>query len=305
MNPWSQTYTIDVHMNIDRVCDAGLGQLADVCGPALRQHVAPRSTKEHAVLASAQSGATVFTACLALFRDYPLAVRRHYAEHRYGSMVMMNRDGGAARFFVLIMERDDLFAIRPWDRRDWARVEIHPREPVDDSVRRLISSSVPMLRDGALLGWVAGQQVRAVLAAHGRLPEPWDDASVVPGALVMPRVGTLPAERPPLTGRPLDDERLWEYVARGQLTDLTPLISGQPRRVFWVPGVDEVGGRRVGRLVVTERLQSDDAWLPAGVYADRWAPREESAPLTASQLLALPGVTDLSRSCERRQLLGV
>jgi hypothetical protein len=292
-------------MNIDRVCDAGLGQLADVCGPALRQHVAPRSTKEHAVLASAQSGATVFTACLALFRDYPLAVRRHYAEHRYGSMVMMNRDGGAARFFVLIMERDDLFAIRPWDRRDWARVEIHPREPVDDSVRRLISSSVPMLRDGALLGWVAGQQVRAVLAAHGRLPEPWDDASVVPGALVMPRVGTLPAERPPLTGRPLDDERLWEYVARGQLTDLTPLISGQPRRVFWVPGVDEVGGRRVGRLVVTERLQSDDAWLPAGVYADRWAPREESAPLTASQLLALPGVTDLSRSCERRQLLGV
>jgi hypothetical protein len=292
-------------MNIDRVCDAGLGQLADVCGPALRQHVAPRSTKEHAVLASAQSGATVFTACLALFRDYPLAVRRHYAEHRYGSMVMMNRDGGAARFFVLIMERDDLFAIRPWDRRDWARVEIHPREPVDDSVRRLISSSVPMLRDGALLGWVAGQQVRAVLAAHGRLPEPWDDASVVPGALVMPRVGTLPAERPPLTGRPLEDERLWEYVARGQLTDLTPLISGQPRRVFWVPGVDEVGGRRVGRLVVTERLQSDDAWLPAGVYADRWAPREESAPLTASQLLALPGVTDLSRSCERRQLLGV
>jgi hypothetical protein len=292
-------------MNIDRVCDAGLGQLADVCGPALRQHVAPRSTKEHAVLASAQSGATVFTACLALFRDYPLAVRRHYAEHRYGSMVMMNRDGGAARFFVLIMERDDLFAIRPWDRRDWARVEIRPREPVDDGVRRLIDSSVPMLRDGALLGWVAGQQVRAVLAAHGRLPEPWDDASVVPGALVMPRVGTLPAERPPLTGRPLDDERLWEYVARGQLTDLTPLISGQPRRVFWVPGVDEVGGRRVGRLVVTERLQSDDAWLPAGVYADRWAPREESAPLTASQLLALPGVTDLSRSCERRQLLGV
>src|SRR6204780_5242214 len=162
---------IDDHMNIDRVRITGLGQLADVCRRALRQHVAPRSSKEHAVLASAQAGATVFTACLRLFRDYPLAVRRHYAEHRYGSMVMMGRDGGTARFFVLIMERDDLFAIRPWDRRDWARGEIRPREAVDDSVRRLISSSVPMLRDGALLGWVAGQQVRAVLAAHGRLPE--------------------------------------------------------------------------------------------------------------------------------------
>jgi hypothetical protein len=61
----------------------------------------------------------------------------------------------------------------------------------------------------------------------------------------------------------------------------------------------------VGRLVVAELLRSDDSWLPAGVYADRWAPREETAPLTASQLLALPGVTDLSRSCERQYLLGV
>ena len=216
------------------------------------------------MLAYAQSGETVFAACLRLFHSYPLAVRRHYAEHRYGSMVMMSREAGTASFFVLIMERDDLFAIRPWDRRDWARVEIRPREPVDESVRRLIGSGVPVLRDGVLLGWVAGQQVRAVLAAHGRLPEPWDDASVVPGTLVMPRVGSQPAERPPLTGRPLDDGKLWDYIARGQLTDLTPLVSRQAGRVFWVPGVDEVGGRRVGRLVVTERLHSDDSWLPGG-----------------------------------------
>ena len=59
-------------------------------------------------------------------------------------MAMMSRDGGTARFFVLIMERDDLFAIRPWDRRDWARVEIRPREPVDDGVRRLIGSRCPV-----------------------------------------------------------------------------------------------------------------------------------------------------------------
>jgi len=256
-------------------------------------------------LAHAQSGVSLFADCQRLFREYPLAVRRHYAEHRYGSMVMMSDDAGKAHFFVLIMERDDLFAIRPWDRRDWKRVEIRPCEPVDASVRELIGSSVPVLRDGALLGWVTGQQVRAVLAAHGRLPEPWDDATVVPGTLVMPRVGTQPGDRPPLTGRPLDDGRLWEYIARGELTDLTPLVARQPGRVFWVPGVDEVDGRRVGRIVVTELLRSDDAWLPAGVYTDRWAPREEAAPLTASQLLALPGATDLSRSGERQYLLGV
>jgi hypothetical protein len=256
------------------------------------------------VLAHAQSGDSLFADCQRLFQGYPLAVRRHYAEHRFGSMVMMSREAGMARFFVLIMERDDLFAIRPWDRRDWKRVEIRPREPVDESVRWLIGSSVPVLRDGVLLGWVAGAQVRAVLAAHGRLPEPWDDPSAVPGTLVMPRVGTQPGERPPLTGRPLEDVKIWEYVARGQLTDLTSMVSCQPGRVFWVPGVDEVAGRRVGRIVVTERLHSEGSWLPAGVYADRWASREETATLTASQLLALPGVTDLARSHDRRHLLG-
>jgi hypothetical protein len=258
------------------------------------------------VLAHAHAGDTVFTACLRLFRNFPLAVRRHYAEHRYGSMVLMTRDAGTARYSVLIMERDDLFTIEPWDRREWARMEIRPRETADSGVRWLIMSSVPVLRDGVLLGWVDGQQVRAVLAAHGRVPEPWDDASVVPSILMMPRAGSQPAERPLLTAVQLDDWRLWEYIDQGELADLTPMVSRQPGQVFWVPGT---GGRASrppgGRIVVTERLHGDDCWLPAGVYADQWTLREETAPLSASQLLALPGVTDLSRRCDRQHLLGV
>jgi len=258
------------------------------------------------LLAQAQSGDNVFMACLRLFRSYPLAVRRHYAEHRYGSMVLMHRDAGGTRFFVLTMERDDLFVIQPWDHRDWARIEIRLRAPVDAAVRQLIESSVPVLRDGVLLGWVAGQQVRAVLAAHGRVPEPWDDPSVLPGILVMPRIGSQAADWPPVTGGPLDDGRLWNYLERGQLTDLTPLISRQVGRVFWVPATDGRDGRRVGGcIVVTERLHADECWLPAGVYVDQWTLREETTTLSASQLLALPGVTDLSRRYERQHLLGV
>ncbi len=215
------------------------------------------------MLAHAQSGDTVFTACLRLFGSYPLAVRRHYAEHRYGSMVLVNRDAGTARYCVLTMERDDLFTIAPWDRREWARAEIRPRGPVDASVRWLIMSGVPLLRDGVLLGWVAGQQVRAMLAAHGRVPEPWDDASVVPGILVLPRADSQAAERSPLTAGQLEDGRLWEYVEQGQLADLTPLVSRQAGRVFWVPGTGGPDGRRSGgRIVVTERLHGDDCWLP-------------------------------------------
>ena len=256
------------------------------------------------MLVHARSGDAAFAACLRLFRNYPMAVRRHYAEHRYGSMVLMNRDAGKSRFFVLIMEWDDLFVLRHWDRRDGPRVEIGPNAAVPDEVRRVVEASVPVPRDGALLGWVSGHQVLAVLAAHGRLPEPWDDASAVPGILVMPLVGSRPAEWPPLAVSPLDDGSLWAHIERGRVVDIGPLVTRTPGCVFLVPGGD--GARRAGaRVVVTERLSTDEFWLPAGVYADHWTLREGMPVMTARQLLGLPGVFDLAGPHGKQHLLGV
>jgi hypothetical protein len=257
------------------------------------------------VLANAQSGDAVFPACLGLFRNYPMAVRRHYAEHRYGSMVLMSRGAGTPRFFVLIMEWDDLFVLRHWDRRNGPRAEIGPNGPVPGEVRQLIETSVPVPQDGALLGWVSGHQVRAMFAAYGRLPEPWDDPSAVPGLLVLPVIGSQPDELPSLAVSPLDDGKLWEYLACGQLADLGPLVTQRAGFVFWVPGEAGSAGRRHGaRVVVTERLSTDEFWLPAGVYADLGAVREGAPVLTASQLLALPGVVDLA-SGRGQHVLGV
>jgi len=242
----------------------------------------------------------VFAACLRLFRDYPLAVRRHYAEHRYGSLILRERGVGGPRFFVLIMERDDLFVIRPWDRRDCAAVEVLRGEPVPAGVRRVIESGVPVPRDGTLLGWLAGRQVQAVVAAYGRLTEPWDDPSAVPGILVMPFVGSQPADWPPFAAAPLNDRRLWQYLARGQLADLTPLVSRQPGCMFWVPGAAGLASRRPGaRVVVTERLDTEKFWLPAAVYADYWTLREGTPRWTSRQLPALSGVTDMARALGR------
>ena len=249
-------------------------------------------------MVQAQPGEAAFAACLRLFRQYPLAVRRHYAEHRYGSMVLLSRATGTARFYVLIMEWDDLFVLRHWDRRDGRRAEIRSGRPVPAEVAGLIADSVPVPRDGALLGWVAGRQVQAVVAAYGRLPEPWDDASAVPGILVLPRTGSRPAQWPPLAVSPLGDARLlWDCVARGQLADLGPLVARSAGQVFWVPGeaARTARDRPSGvRIVVTERLNGGDRWLPAGVYADHWTLREGALAQTASQLLARPGVTDLA-----------
>jgi len=251
------------------------------------------------VLPHTEPGDSVFTLCLRLFHAYPAAIRRHYAEHRYGSMVLANRAAGTAGFAVLIMEWDDLFVIRPWDRRDWPRVEIRPDEPAPDHIRRLIESSVPVPRDGALLGWVAGYAVRATLVAHGRLTEPWDDASAVPGILVLPLIGSQPADWPALTGTAADYERLWKYLDRGQLVDLSTVISHRPGLVFWVPNeggrANQRSGTQGGRIVVTERIGSSGCWLLAGVYADNSAHRGSMVPPPARHLLSRPGVVDLAR----------
>jgi hypothetical protein len=247
------------------------------------------------VAARAQSGDSVFEACLRLFCRYPLAIRRHYAEHRYGSLVLMNRAAGRTGFFVLVMEWDDLFVIRPWDRRDGARVAIRPGEPVSDDVREVIESAVPVPRDGTLLGWMDGHKVQALIAVYGRLTEPWDDPSAVPGVLVMPFAGSQPPDWPSLTDSPLDGGRLWQSLQRGQLADLTALAARRPGCVYWVPGQDGRAGDWAGaRIVVTERLSADKFWLPAGVYIDRVALREGTPRWTAGQLLALPGVIDLA-----------
>jgi hypothetical protein len=240
----------------------------------------------------AHPGNSVLAACQRLFRDYPLAVRRHYAEFRYGSMVLAARSASTVSastvsastpaFSVLIKEHDDLFVIRPWDRRDWARAEIRRGGEVPPAISRLIAVSVPVPRDGALLGWVAGGQVRAILAAHGRLPEPWDDPFVVPGLTVLPLAGSDPGKWPP---SPLTERQLWDHSGRGQLADVSKMVARRSGYAFWVPG---------GHVVVTERMGTAECWLAAGVYADQQVLREGLAVPLARELLASPGVTDLA-----------
>src|ERR1700736_647738 len=69
--------------------------------------------REQTVTVHAPPGAAPFTACLQLFRRYPLAVTPHWADGGYRSMVLMNRAAGPTDFFVLTQAHDDLFVIRP------------------------------------------------------------------------------------------------------------------------------------------------------------------------------------------------
>jgi hypothetical protein len=244
------------------------------------------------MLIHALSGA----ACSQLFGRYPLAVAPESAEGGYRSMVLMNRAAGPAGFFVLTQASEDLFVLRSWNRRDGINQQIRPGEPVSGIIHEVVTGGIPVPHDGALLGWVTDSQVTVMLAVHCRQPESWDEAVPLPEIRVMPMAGTSELLHwPPFAASPLDGGRMWEYVERGQIVDIAPLLTQSAGQAFWVPALDRRSARHEeGCVVVTGNLPAEEYWLPAGVYTDHWALREGIQPPPPGRLLILPGVEDLA-----------
>ena len=259
--------------------------------------------REQTVSVHALPDTASFADCVQLFRRYPLALTPQSADGPYRSMVLMNRAAGPTGFFVLTQARDDLFVIRSWNRHDGVDQEIRPGEPVPGIVGQAVTASMPVPYDGALLGWITDSQVTALLGVHCRQPIPWD-APVpvpVPEIQVMPLAGTSDLLHwPPFTASPLADGRLWQYVERGQIVDVAPLLTQSAGRAFWVPSPDRCSARReIGCIVITGNLPAEEYWLPAGVYMDHWTLREGIQAPPAGRLLSLPGVVDLARRLRR------
>lgn len=241
----------------------------------------------------ALSGAASFAACLRLFRCYPLAVTPSRPGSREDVVVLRHRAFGGTGFYVLTRDQDEHFTLRPWAPGEGEAQAIRPATAVPAVAHRVITEGMPVPRDGALLGWVSDHQASALLPVrHG------DAASQAAGPQVraLAMAGSEPAQWPPFTLSPLDDGRLWEYVDRGEIVDLEPLLARASGGASWVPSQNpRRAGRGHGCVVVTRNLQAEDYWVPAGVYLDHWMLREGVPAPSAAHLLALPGATDLSR----------
>jgi len=251
------------------------------------------------VFVHALPGAASFAACLRLFSSYPLAVSPCYCGGWHRSIVLRHHaferssDREGSGFYVLTQDPAEHFTLRRWNPAEGGCQEIRRGAPVSFVSHQVITEGMPVPRDGALLGWVSDRQVTALLSVyHGR------QASQVslPQVRVLAMVGSEPMRWPPFTASPLDDGRLWEYVERGEIVDLTPLVVRDAGGAFWVPSQNPGrAGQGHGCVVVSRSLQTEDFWVPAGTYMDHWMLREGVPSPPASHLLALPGTADLSR----------
>jgi hypothetical protein len=252
------------------------------------------------------SGAASFAACLRLFRSYPLAVNLSSGWHR--SIVLRHRAFEGSGFFVLTQDPAGHFTLRPWNPADGECREIRPGASVPVISRRVITEGLPVPRDGALLGWVSDRQTTVMLSVyHGvpasavRGPQVPVSQVRVPQVRVLAQVGSEPLRWPPFTASPLDDGRFWEYAERGEIVDLAPVIVHGAEAAFWVPSQNAArAGQGHGCVVVSRNLQTDDYWVPEGIYMDHWMLREGVPTPPVSHLLTLPGATGLSRRLTAR-----
>ena len=209
-------------------------------------------------------------------------------------MVLMNRSAGGPGYFVLSWPQDGLFIIRPWSRQEDSET-ITPDGEVPDAVFRVIAHSMPVPRDGTLLGWVEDRQVTAMLAVHSAPPAVTGAAVPFPEIRVMPLAGTSELDWPPFTGSPLVDGRLWDYLDRSKLVDIGPLLTGRAGQAFWVPSPRGHSPKHgAGCVVLPRNLPGEECWLPAGVYIHHWMLREGIPVPAPAQLLALPSAVDMA-----------
>ena len=250
-------------------------------------------------------GAAPFARCEQMFSCYPLATVPHFDGCGSRSMILMTRAAGEPKFFVLT-ETGRAFHIRPWNSAEEAAHEVTPGEQIPAALAQAIAHGMPVPRCRAVLGWAPDRQVTAILTLHGGHTAGTGTVPAVPAIQVIPMSGTATIDWPPSGADLLGDGQLWDYLERGDIVDIAPLLARCPGQAFRAPCPHGHGSPRgAACVVVTASLEDSEYWLPAGVYTDHWILREDIPLPPAGQLLALPGTVDMAHELGTGRLSAV
>jgi len=224
--------------------------------------------------------------CGNLFRAYPLA----WDEPACGVRSMVLMQEGAPEFFILAEfsgKGTPRFRLLPWREEGAVSIEPGAAVPVPPRMARVVTSGIPLPRDGSLFGWVSDGRVCGLLKFRVR----YSREQPVPRYSPMP-LAALPESRWPAWVRcGLFGTWFWEGVRAGSITDLAPLIAATPRTVFWARTRTALGS---DCAAVARDVAGKGIILPAGVYA-YFGPQQDGAEIPSLEtLLAGPGLTDLA-----------
>jgi hypothetical protein len=215
--------------------------------------------------------ASLYSDCGELFANFPLSARHMDASGSIRSMVLILRDGGEARFFILAQSCGDgppLYSVASWPAGDIADIDVLGRTAVPDPLACAVTRGVPLPRHGSVFGWTGADVITAIVVIYTR----YTPERPFPRWRVMPLAGIERNLWPPFTASHFFGSWFWKHYNSGNLVLLDGLIAENPGTVFWVNthralGADccavardiiDPDGRilRRGRYVYSEILQA-------------------------------------------------
>lgn len=206
-------------------------------------------------------------------------------------MVLIVSGGDDAGFFTLVRsdrEGQPFYSLVPW-RPDGPRVYIEVGDsPVSGAAAAALSQGIPLPRHGSLYGWLAGNQVTALVAVYTK----YSPECPEPSWAVMPRAGVSARTWPPFTDEELFGSWFWEHYRSGAMVSLAALIAANPGTAFWVNSEAALGW---DCCVVSRDIADDGRYtLPRGCYLYYEALRQGVAVPLPETLLAGTGKADLA-----------
>ena len=235
---------------------------------------------------------SLYRTCEDLFASYPLAARTvSHSGRTIRSMVLMLRDSDDARFFVLSYDSGEgrsSYSLRPWRAAGIANITADDTVAVPDVVVNAVTRSVPIPKDGSLIGWTCGDAFTALVAVYAKYrPE-----SPEPSWVLMPASRIPELQWPPFAGQRLLGHWFWEHYQARRLILLNGLIARASATVYWVDTRAILGS---GTCVVAHDVTHPEGYtLQRGRYVYHQALRagKPVPPLTA--LLADTSKIDLA-----------
>ena len=232
---------------------------------------------------------SLYETCENLFDQYPLAVHtQNFRTWTYREMVLMLDDGGEPAFFILGHGTKDgtCYDLHAWMAGPIAEIGSASELPATGEVADILTSAIPLPREGAFLAWQSGGVVTTLISVHTQstpeIPQPtW----------TMLALEDAPESSwPPFAGERLFGSWFWDYYRNGSIVDLAPLTAATPGTIFWA----EPDSLTWACCAVARDVTSPDGWtLPQGRYVYTGSLRDGETAGPLDDLLA-GDVTDLS-----------
>jgi hypothetical protein len=229
--------------------------------------------------------------CQRLFVRYPLAVTVANRAGTVRSMVLTMGDGDDAGFYVLFHNRgtgEDFYLLKQWSGRSVGSVYACNGADIPIAFADVVTSGVPVPRDGSLFGWKSGDGVTALVTIHVK----YTPAHPEPSWSLMLLADVPEALWPPFVEEPLFGSWFWDHYQAGSIIWLDRLIAATPDTVFWV---DTEAILDSDCCIVARDIESPTGYtLRRGRYVYYQVLEEGKQVPPLAELLASPDKTDLA-----------